>query len=219
MPTKLLFRENPYRLKFEARVSRIDGRNMVLDQTCFYPQGGGQVGDAGEIDGIRVVDTRMDEDQKAVIHVLESEPNLKICETIHGCIDWNRRYRIMRLHSAAHIVYYLMQEVYGGNCKPVSSGLLDEKKDRSDYVFTDKLDKEKLEEVERRANEVISKNHEIKVWGDKDNPHRRYWKIDPFPVMACGGTHVKNTEEIGRIIVKRGHKPGRGKERIEILLA
>jgi Ser-tRNA(Ala) deacylase AlaX len=215
--TEKLFWENPYQVEFDGTVLKIDGNKVVLDKTCFFPRGGGQVGDIGEINGIRVVDTQKD-DVYTVIHILEKEPSFKVGDLVRGKVDWERRYKIMKLHSAAHIVYYLMREVFGEACKPVSSGLLDDKKDRSDYFFVDKLDQEKLKQVEGRANEVIGRGYEIQTWSDEQDPNRRYWKIEIFPVMACGGTHPKNTREIGRIRIDRGKKPGSGKERIEISL-
>jgi Ser-tRNA(Ala) deacylase AlaX len=215
--TRKLYWEDPYQVEFDAVVLKIDGNRVILDKTCFFPKGGGQVGDIGEINGVKVVDTQKDETY-TVTHILEKEPPFKVGDLVHGKIDWERRYKIMKLHSAAHIVYYLMQEVFGETCKPSSSGLLDDKKDRSDYFFTDKLDLNKLKRVEEKANEIISKGYEIQTWSDEQDPNRRYWKIEIFPVMACGGTHPRNTREIGRIRLDRGKKPGSGRERIEISL-
>ena len=212
--TKKLFWENPYQVEFNATVTKVIGDGVVLDATCFYPRGGGQVGDTGYINGIRVVDTQAGEETD-IVHILETKPSFSAGALVHGKIDWERRYKIMRLHSAAHIVYYLMQEVFGKDCKPASSGLLDEEKERSDYLFEEKLDKEKLKVVEEGANQIIKKGYEIKTWTENG---RRYWKLELFPTMQCGGTHVKNSSEIGKIKVKRGKKPGRGRERIEIYL-
>lgn len=217
MVTKLLFREDPYMIEFSAKVTGIDCNKIILDQTCFFPQGGGQVGDAGEINGLRVIDTKKDEHLN-VIHILESSLSFKLGDIVHGRIDWDKRYKIMRLHSAAHVVYYVMRQVFGEKCKPASSGLVDDKKDRSDYLFDEKLNKEKLGQVEKRANEVIADEYDVMIWVDEKNPDHKYWKIEPFEAMSCGGTHVKNTREIGRILVKRGNKPGSGKERIEVSL-
>lgn len=210
--TKKLFWENPYQVEFDATVTKIVGNSVVLDATCFYPRGGGQVGDTGYLGGIRVVDTQVSEEID-IAHILEIKPSFNVGTLVHGKIDWERRYKIMRLHSVAHIVYYLMQEVFGKDCKPASSGLLDEHKERSDYLFKEKLDKEKLKAVEEKANQIIDKGYEIRTWSENG---KRYWKIELFPVMKCGGTHVRNSNEIGEIEVKRGKKPGRGKERVEI---
>ncbi len=212
--TKKLFWENPYQVQFDATVTKIIGNSVVLDATCFYPRGGGQVGDTGYLNGVRVVDTQAGEETD-IVHILEEKPCFSVGILVHGEIDWIKRYRIMRLHSAAHIVYYLMKEVFGDDCIPASSGLLDEKKERSDYLFGVKLDKEKLNVVEEKANQIIGQGYEIKTWSENSE---RYWKMELFTTMKCGGTHVKNASEIGGIKVKRGKKPGRGRERIEISL-
>lgn len=213
--TKRLYWENPYRREFEARVVALDGNEVILDETCFYPRGGGQVSDTGVIDSVRVIDV-VDNEEGRISHVLEKPLSKMVGDKIHAEIDWEKRHRTMRLHSASHILYYVMQEVFGGEVKPASSGLVDEKKDRTDYLFETSLDQKKLKETEGKVNEIIRAAHEIKTWNEPSQNGKRMWKLDPFPVMMCGGTHVKNTKEIGQVEVSRGKKPGRGKERIEI---
>ena len=214
--TNLLFREDPYMKEFDATVIRFDDNFIVLDKTCFFPRGGGQVGDIGELSSQRVVDTLREGDE--VRHILEDKTKFNINQRIHGVIDWDRRYRIMRLHSASHLVYYSMKEVFGEDCRPASSGLLDEVKDRSDYLFDVPLDKAKLAAVEEKVNRLIADGLPITHKQESDGG-RFIWRVASFPAMECGGTHVRNTAEIGRISLKRGSKPGRGKERIELTLA
>jgi Ser-tRNA(Ala) deacylase AlaX len=216
MGTELLFWKDPYIREFEAKVISASGKEVVLDRTCFFPQGGGQVGDTGFLNDVRVVDTRKDEEYN-VIHFLEGESSFKVGDVVKGRIDWERRYRIMKLHSAAHVVYYILMDMFGGSCKLASSGIVNEKKDITDYL-TDSFDREKLAAVGGKANELIRKGGEIRTWNDEQKPDYRFWEIDSFPKMPCGGTHVKRLEEIGEIIVQRGKKPGAGKERVEILL-
>lgn len=213
MPTKKLYWEDPYQREFDASVQSVDGNKVVLNQTCFYSMGGGQVGDTGELDGVRIVDTIKKDD--IIVHILEKETSFKPGDVVHGKIDWERRYKIMKLHSAAHIVYNFMLKVYPG-AKIASSGIVDERKDKQDYILPDGWDKEKLAIVEKYANDFIAGDKEIKCWTDADGI--RHWLVVGVPDMHCGGTHVKRTSEIGRISLKRGKKPGAGKERIEILL-
>jgi alanyl-tRNA synthetase len=214
--TKRLYWLDPYRKEFDAKVLVIEGNEVILDQTCFYPQGGGQVSDTGTLDSSRVVQA-VDKGENGIAHVLESPLRDKVGETVHGEIDWNKRYRTMKLHSASHLLYYVMQEIFQG-AKPASSGLVDEKKDRTDYLFETSIDQERLKEAERRVNTIVSEGREIKTWNDASQGGKRMWELKPFPVMMCGGTHVKNTKEIGEVTISRGKKPGRGKERIEIAL-
>lgn len=214
--TEALFWKDPYMKEFEAKVVSASGKEVVLDRTCFFPQGGGQVGDTGFLNDVRVVDTRKDENYN-ITHFLESEAPFKVGETVKGRIDWDKRYRTMKLHSAAHVVYYILMDVLGETCKLASSGIVNERKDITDYL-TESFDREKLVEVEKRANELIKRGGEIRTWNDEQKPNYRFWEIDDFPKMPCGGTHPKRLEEIGEIIVQRGKKPGAGKERIEITL-
>ena len=216
MGTEALFWKDPYQKEFEARVISSNGKEVVLDRTCFFPQGGGQVGDTGFLNDARVVDTRKDENYN-ITHFLEKESVFKEGEVVRGRIDWDRRYKIMRLHSAAHVVYCLMIDVFGEGCRLASSGIVNERKDITDYLTTS-FDRERLVVVEKRANELIGKGGEIRTWCDESKPNYRLWEIDGFPRMPCGGTHPKRLEEIGGVIVARGKKPGAGKERIDILL-
>jgi Ser-tRNA(Ala) deacylase AlaX len=214
--TETLFWKDPYMREFEAKVISVNGKEVVLDRTCFFPQGGGQVGDTGFLNDARVVDTRKDENYN-ITHFLERDAPFKTGEVVKGRIDWERRHRIMRLHSAAHVVYYLLMEMFGDKCRLASSGIVSEKKDIKDYL-TESFDREKLAEIERKANALIKKGGEIRTWNDEQKPNYRLWEIDGFPEMPCGGTHPKTLEEIGEITVQMGKKPGAGKERVEILL-
>ena len=214
--TELLFRLDPYMREFDATVERCDDDRLALDRTCFFPRGGGQTGDTGEISGVKVIDTLREGDD--IVHVLEKPFPLRIGQRVHGVLDWERRYRIMRLHSAAHLVYYAMREVFGEGCRPASSGLLDDRKDRSDYLFDSPPDRAQLARVEDRVNQIVAAGLPIAHEPDTSG-QRLLWKVEPFEAMACGGTHVRNTDEIGRVVVRRGSKPGRGKERIEVTLA
>ena len=215
--SETLFWKDPYMREFEARVASVNGREVLLDRTCFFPQGGGQVGDTGFLNDVGVVDTRKDAEYN-VTHFLERDAPFKAGDVVKGRIDWEKRYRTMRLHSAAHVVYYLMLDVFGEGCRLASSGIVNEKKDITDYLTDSSFDRAKLVVVESRANELIKKGGGIRTWSDESKPNYRYWEVDGFPKMPCGGTHPKRLEEIEGIIVARGKKPGAGKERVEITL-
>ncbi len=219
--TKRLYWEDAYQKEFSAKVLSVStdalGRIVAeLDQTCFFPQGGGQVGDTGVLGGTRVVDTQKTGDWR-ILHVLESAPSFSAGTDVQGVIDWERRHKIMRLHSATHVVYYLFKKVFGEQYEPDASGLVDDKKDRTDWVYPERLDPVKLKQLEDEANGVIANNYEVKTWTDVENGDVRFWQIEPFPAIKCGGTHVKNTSEIGKIRLKR-EKKAAGKERVEIYL-
>jgi len=104
--TTRLYDQDHYLAEFDARVSEIDGLNVVLDQTAFYAQSGGQAGDRGTINGEEVVDTRIIVGEH--VHVMSEEPRFSVGDDTHGVIDWDRRYRIMKIHSASHIMEHFL---------------------------------------------------------------------------------------------------------------
>lgn len=225
--TRKLYYEDPYMKEFDAKVLKINREKVILDQSAFYPEGGGQVGDTGEIEGVKVMNTKKTIEKteivdgkeiplgSKIIHVLEEEPNFKVGDTVHGKIDWERRHKIMRLHSAAHFTYYATLEVFGD--LKIRGSKVDDKKDRLDFAFEKRLEPEKLREVEDKVNEILSKNLEIKTSSDSKESNIRYWEVKGFPRMPCGGTHPRNTSEIGKVKLKRKN-PGAGLERIETYL-
>lgn len=229
--TERLFWRDTYMKEFSAQILSIRDGALVLDKTCFFPEGGGQISDSGTLNGVRVTNVRSDGDE--ILHLVEDLSRFKEGQGVQGVIDWERRYRIMRLHSAAHVVFFCFQVKFDLNCT-ASSGRVDEEKERSDYLFTKELTPEVLKTIEDYANETIARGLDVKIWFEdvqarEVNPWtgvtapvaglRRKWKIEGFLEMECGGTHVKNTSEIGRIVLKKGKNPGRGRKRIEVYLA
>jgi len=105
--TKMLYWEDQYQTIFSAKVEKTEGNNVWLDQTCFYPESGGQAGDTGTINGQKVVDTKFDQD-KNVFHVMENETTLKAGDSVEGAIDWERRYKIMKTLCLSHYGTFLV---------------------------------------------------------------------------------------------------------------
>jgi alanyl-tRNA synthetase len=211
--TVKLFNEDPYLVSFKATVVKVEGKKVELDQTAFYPEGGGQLGDTGVIAGVRVVNTQ--KDNGTIQHILEAPPAFGDGDEVDCEVDWDRRYRIMKLHSAAHIMeHFLWQRI--GKIDRVGSRV-DEKKDRADYVYEGRLPVEDLAEAQVDANIFLSEGHEITISPDPTDPEIRIWRCGPVE-MPCGGTHVRNTSEIGAIKLKRKN-PGKGVERVETSLA
>jgi Ser-tRNA(Ala) deacylase AlaX len=229
--TERLFWKDAYMKEFSAQILSIRDGAVILDRTCFFPEGGGQVADSGTLNGLRVIKVYAEGDE--ILHLIEDLSRFKEGQEVHGVIDWERRYRIMRLHGAAHVVFFCFRAKFDQDCT-ASSGRIDEQKERSDYLFSKELTPDVLKIVEDYANEVMARGLEVKIWfedaeGREVNPWtgatarvetglRRKWKIEGFPEMECGGTHVNNTSEIGRTILKKGKSPGRGRKRIEVYL-
>ena len=236
MTTELLFRGDAYSKVATARVVAIHERGIELDRTIFYPQGGGQVGDTGVLlreNGERVViaDTRKGDGIDGVLHVpVTAMPQPEVGETLTLEIDWERRYKLMRLHTALHVMScVVVAPVTGGNIAP-DKGRLDFDIDMS------LLDADK---IERETNLLIARGVETEtVWITDEEldarpelvktmsvqPPRgagrvRLLKIPGIDLQPCGGTHVKNIAEIGGIRVIKIRSEGRRNRRVEIVLA
>jgi len=207
-----LFWDDPYKNECEAIVTKVNENKIYLDQTVFFAFSGGQASDSGTINDITVKEAVAENEE--IYYILEENKTFPQGEKVEVKIDLEKRKRIMRLHSAAHIVYFLIirkigkQQIIGSNVY--------EDKSRLDFLY-DKNLSEIVPELQKEINEIIEKGLKIKIYNDTDNPGRRFWEIDGYEKMHCGGTHLKNTKEIGNIKLKRKNI-GAGKERIEIIL-
>jgi len=236
MSTELLFRADAYLKTAQARVTRADERGIELDRTIFYPVGGGQPGDTGTLlrsnaERIAIVDTRKGDAPDSVVHIAASPSSLPtIGETLTLEIDWPRRYALMRLHTALHVMScVVVAPVTGGNIAP--------DKARLDFdIDMGLLDAEK---IEHETNALIARGISTEtVWiTDEDldarpelvktmsvKPPRgagrvRLLRIPGIDLQPCGGTHVGNIAEIGAIRVLRIRNEGRRNRRVEIALA
>jgi misacylated tRNA(Ala) deacylase len=232
--TEETFRDDAYARTCEAIVTAVDGDGIRLDRTVFYPMGGGQPGDTGLLrtaDGrsVAIADTRKHPHSGEHIHVpAEGAPALAPGETLSAEIDWQRRYRHMRMHSCLHL---LCAVVTGG----VTGGSIGEAKGRLDFDLPDQtLDKE---HITAELNRLIEENHPLDArWIDDGelaaNPDLvrtmsvkppsgagrvRVIEIAGVDLQPCGGTHVRTTGEIGRVRVGKIENKGRHNRRINVL--
>jgi len=229
--TEKLFWQDAYMKEFDAEVKAIDGNKVVLDKTAFYPRSGGQPGDTGEINGLRVVDTFYENGE--IVHLLEKEPNFSVGAMIHGKIDWSRRYRLMRMHTAAHVI---SQVIYQQTGALITGNQLGEEKSRIDFNL-ENFDREKIVECIEKANEVVKKGLPVKSYFLKkeealkipqitklasgklpDAPVLRIVEIEGFDIQADGGTHVKNLKEVGRIVLVKMENKGKNNRRLYFTL-
>ncbi|MBQ9269006.1 MAG: alanyl-tRNA editing protein [Oscillospiraceae bacterium] len=208
METEKLFYQDPYLRKFEAVVEECSpwkkGFAVVLDRTCFYPEGGGQPGDRGTLSGIAVTDTR--EAEGRVIHMTQAplEPGTRVT----GELDWDRRFDLMQQHSGEHMVSGVIHRIFGYDNVGFHMG--------SDVItidFSGLLTEEQLREVEREVNGRIWEDLPVKCWYPdpetlKEIPYRSKKELSgavrivEFPgtdICACCGTHVARTGEIGLV--------------------
>jgi misacylated tRNA(Ala) deacylase len=235
MPTELLFRDDAYARTASARVLAVNDDGIELDRTIFYPLGGGQQGDTGVLrrpsgECIPVADTRKDGGGETVLHVpVPDAPRPSPGETLSLEIDWERRYALMRLHTALHVMScVVVAPVTGGNISP--------EKARLDFdIDMSLLDAER---IAGETNALIARAVETQtVWitdAELDarpelvktmsvQPPRgagrvRLLEIPGIDLQPCGGTHVRNIAEIGAIRVLRIRSEGRRNRRVEIAL-
>ena len=204
------FWDDPYRTRLSARVAEVSGETITLDRTIFFAFSGGQESDHGWIGGQPVREARK---QGQEIHYqLPPGHGLRPGQAVEVEIDWPRRYRLMRLHFACEITLELICQSVPG-IERIGAHIAADKA-RIDFLHEGSL-APLLEEVERAVNRMVLDDLPI-ITGFSDSAReRRFWEIDGFARVPCGGTHLKRTGEIGPVRLKR-RNPGKGKERVEV---
>lgn len=208
--TQKIFWQDPYLIELETTVQSVDGNRITLRETIFYAFSGGQESDHGTINGFPVLEAK--KEGKEITYTLEDNHTLKVNDKVKIIIDWERRYRLMRLHFAAEIVLELVCQKFPDVVK-VGAHIAQDKS-RIDFEWNQNISPF-IPTLQQDAQTIIDTNQKI-VSAFSDEPNeRRYWKINQFAEVPCGGTHLKTTGEIGTIRLKRVN-PGKGRERIEI---
>lgn len=233
---ELLFRDDAYLRTVTATVTAVDEAGIELDRTIFYPTGGGQIGDTGSMtrasgERIAIAGTRKGEGFDRVVHVPAADaPRVEAGETVTLDLDWERRYALMRLHTALHVMScVVVAPVTGGNIAP----------DKARLDFDIDMSLLDAERIERETNALIARAVDTRtVWitdAEMDarpelvktmsvQPPRgagrvRLLEIPQIDLQPCGGTHVRNIGEIGAIRVLKIRSEGKRNKRVEIALA
>ena len=236
MTTELLFRSDAYLKTAEARVTSVGERGIELDRTIFYPLGGGQPGDTGALvrlngERIAIVDARKGETPDSVLHIAAPDAvKLEPGEAVTLEIDWARRYALMRLHTALHVMScVVVAPVTGGNIAPdkarldfdIDMNLLDAGKIEQETnaligraVATETV---WITDAELDARPELVKT--MSVQPPRGAGRVRLLRIPGIDLQPCGGTHVANIGEIGSIRVLRIRNEGRRNRRVEIALS
>ena len=229
--TTELFRNDSYLKSVEAIVTAVTDNGFVTDQTVFYPRGGGQPGDTGTFAEKQIIDTVQQE--VGLVHVLaEGTDKPNIGDKVTLALDWERRYRLMRMHSCLHLLCSLIDA-------PVTGGSIGEERSRLDFDLEESPDKEALTE---QLKALISQDHTISIGAITDaeldanpdlvrtmsvKPPRTGGTIrmirigsydSPVDYQPCGGTHVASTVEIGAIEIAKIEKKGRQNRRVSVRL-
>jgi alanyl-tRNA synthetase len=232
--TGMLYYEDAYLREFEAKVLRvIDSKYVVLDKTVFYPEGGGQPADHGYLKfdrkSVEVVDVQ--KVGNVIVHVVKSALSLKSGRRVKGGIDWDRRSSLMKHHTATHVVNGAARRVLGQHIWQAGSQK-DVDKARLDVSHFRRISLDEMHEIERLANEVVIRNIPVetmflpRIEAERKYGFRLYQggvvpgkeirivKTRDWEVEACGGTHLRNTGEIGFIKILRTERIQDGVERL-----
>ncbi|WP_150623929.1 alanyl-tRNA editing protein [Pandoraea horticolens] len=211
--TRKIFWDDPYRTTLDAVVTRVNGDLIQVDSTIFFAFSGGQESDAGSFGGYPVV--KAEKRGLDIAYTLPHGHTLRVGDVATWQIDWARRYRLMRLHFAAEMVLQLVYRLRPG-IERIGAHISQDKA-RIDFASDVSL-LSLFAEIELTAVDLTKRDLPIVTDFSDVRAQRRFWKVDGFATMACGGTHPRSTGEIGAVKLKRKNR-GKGKERIEITLA
>ena len=234
-PTKQLFHENPYLREFTSRVVKVVGEYVVLEETAFYPEGGGQEPDTGYLflrgETHRVVDTQ--KVNGVILHKLEKPvPEDVVGSIVKGVIDWERRYKLMRHHTATHVILGSARKVLGSHVWQAGAEKTEERA-RLDITHYKSLTEDEVRAIEDLANKVVLEGREVKTYfmpkyeaeekygfvlyegGVVLEPVIRVVEIEGLDAEACFGTHLSNTREVGALKIVKTEKIADGVVRLE----
>lgn len=231
--TVTLYADEPYRKACDANIKTVGEDHIIVDQTVFYPLGGGQPGDSGWLAApglprLEITDARRLPGGD-IAHFVPSTEALRPDQSVSLELDWERRYAHMRMHTCLHLLGSLLQfPVTGGNISAV--------KGRLDFDMTDPVDKAPLNEA---LNALIVSDHEVQTQWITDaeldaQPELvrtmsvkpptgvgrvRLLNIVGVDLQPCGGTHVEHTAEIGPVAISKVEKKGRQNRRVNVVFA
>jgi Ser-tRNA(Ala) deacylase AlaX len=225
--TERLFWQDMYLREFDAKVESVDESGVRLDRTAFNPRGGGLVSDVGKLNGADVVEVvKKDE---VIYHVIGEGTSLSKGDAVHGVIDWERRHRVMRMHTTAHILSAVVNRETGAL---ITGNQISPDESRIDFSL-EAFDREKFGDYVRMANEAARSGAEVRSFFMKREEalrtpgfvklagalppaveELRIVQIGEIDTQADGGVHVKNTKEIGDIVVNRIENKGKSNRRL-----
>lgn len=233
--TDLLYMDDSYATEFTATVVDVtDEGDVALDRTLFYPTGGGQPHDTGTIafDGQSCLVTDVRKRGPQVLHKLEGEALPSVGDEVQGTLDWERRYKLMRSHTALHVLCGVIFREYGSS---VTGANIQPEKSRMDFELED-LSEARVGHIEQRVNDEIGSGRPV-TWRSLPREEAfeipdlirtkinllppqitevRVVEIEGLDLQADGGTHVRNTSEIGKVKIVGTRSKGRSNKRIEI---
>ncbi|MCE2716172.1 MAG: alanyl-tRNA editing protein [Pseudomonadota bacterium] len=206
-----VFWDNPYQHSLETTVAAVSGNQVTFAETIAFSFSGGQESDKATINDMPILDSKME--NNLIIYTLPDDHSITVGDHVTMKIDWPRRHRLMRLHFAAELVLEIVTQHFG--FEKVGAHIA-ESKSRIDFISDTNISGI-FDAILEKYNAIIDADLPIHTGFTDVATQRRFWKIDGFAEVPCGGTHVKSTGEVGFITLKRSH-PGKSIERIEIYL-
>ncbi|MFM2479824.1 alanyl-tRNA editing protein [Celerinatantimonas sp. YJH-8] len=210
MTTKL-FWEDPYQTTLDSYVISLEHNTIELSETIFYAESGGQESDAGTINGVEVVTANKKGNR--IYYTLATPPPFTVGSLVTTKINWPRRYSLMKLHFAAELI---LESFYKKYTIEKIGAHISEEKSRIDFLFDGNITP-LLNDIQTSVQALINADLPINSDFSDIAAEQRYWKINQFAQVPCGGTHLRRTSEIGTIQLKRKNI-GKGKERVEITI-
>jgi misacylated tRNA(Ala) deacylase len=225
--TRKLYWEQPYEREFSAKVVSLEGNKVVLDQTLFYPRSGGVACDTGSINDIPVTETMKNADE--ITHSLSLAPSFAVGDTIKGRIDWDRRYLLMRMHTAGHLLSSIFFSK--ANCR-ITGNQIEVEKSRMDFNL-ESFDRLTIEGFVEEANLLIKADAAVKTYflprdealkipemvklaevSPPSETQLRIVEIEGIDKQADGGQHVARLIEIGKIQLVKLENKGKSNRRL-----
>lgn len=226
------FYRDAYQTELNSSVVSADENRLVLADTLFYPHGGGQPGDTGQIvingQTVEIVDTRYSQDRRHIEHHLADAIDVSPGATAHITLNWARRYRHMRMHTCLHLLCHLIKD-------PVTGGNVGADLSRAEFDLTSPLDKQDLED---RLNAIIQQGATVttewlpesilderpdlvrtmSVQPPRGHGDIRMVRIEGLDYQPCGGTHLKDIVEVGQVRIPSIKSKGKQNKRINVEL-
>lgn len=204
--TNKVFWQDPYLTELTSRVSLVKANQVQLTDTIIYAESGGQESDFATIGGIEVI--KAEKHGKDIVYTLASDPKFDSGDLVNSQIDWPRRYALMKLHFAAEVVLEVFTQSYPSITK--IGAHIGQSKSRIDFLWHESLNT-LLPDVLLKSQALIDSGLPIVSDFENVESERRYWQVEDFAKVPCGGTHLKRTSEVGYIRLKRKNV-GKGKE-------
>ena len=237
--TEKLYWKDSYMTKFEATVIDHNEKGILLDKTAFYPTGGGQLNDIGEITyadkKINILDVKKEKDSENIFHIPQQGAVIEKGTKITGSIDWERRYSLMKYHTFFHVLDAIIYKEYSGK---ITGGIIYPDRSHIDFDLPS-LNRETAEKIIQRTNLENKKAYEVKSYFItreeaekmpdlvrtmpglsilKSLENIRIVEICGLDAQIDGGTHVRNTNEIGDMVLSGFKNLGSHRKRIEVKL-